>query len=351
MRKYALLIFAAIILCIISAGCISEQTDIQNTEQLTLPSTFVQNEKISYPIVDSHLHYYSFTENSDGFENLIRRMDSSGVEKAVLFGTGVVKLWSEYDEEQPMYYMDSDSDAYYFTATDYMMLEELEDQPDSVKNRILPFICGINPTDKASASYLEKVLELYPNTVAGIGEILLKHDDLTSFTLGEQPRADSEAMYLVYELAAKYNLPVLIHENIAHSNSKDYDNLHEMENALKDNRDTTFIWAHVGISRRVTVDNLDITADRLLSENKNLYFDLSWIVFEDYINVNQDSLNKWAKLIEKYPDRFMIGTDLVGEFAGYRNTITRYHTLISLLSEDTAKKVCAENILSLVKTY
>lgn len=347
------LFIALLIISVLSAGCIQAEAASEPNLIVAYPASggFVQNAAIPYPIVDSHLHYYTFIARTDGFEELISQMDAAGVERAVLFGTGVVKLWDEYDETQPTYYMDTQSDVYYFSATDYMFLEELEDQPADVKERIIPFVCGINPTDKTSAEYLRKVIELYPETVQGIGEILLKHDDLTGFTLGDLPRADSEAMYAIYDLAAEEGLPVLLHSNIAMSYDKNLTFIKEMQNALAHNRDTKIIWAHVGISRRVDVDNLTGTAATLLAENDNLYFDLSWVVYDDYISKDDASLAEWAALIEKYPDRFMIGTDLIGRFGNYNASISRYGPLVDLLSEDAARKLCSENILSLVRTY
>lgn len=44
-----------------------------------------------YEIVDAHLHYLDFVQNSDGFPALCDAMDLSGVSKAVVFGMGITK--------------------------------------------------------------------------------------------------------------------------------------------------------------------------------------------------------------------------------------------------------------------
>lgn len=62
---------------------------------------------------------------------------------------------------------------------------------------------------------------------------MLRHDDLTAFTYGEPPRADHPALMKVYELAAKYELPVLIHHNISSANIGEPIYLAEMERALE----------------------------------------------------------------------------------------------------------------------
>ena len=83
-----------------------------------------------------------------------------------------------------------------------------------------------------------------------------RHDDLTAFTCGELPQADHPALMKVCRLAAKYRLPVLIHHNISSANRRDPIYMVEMEHALNTHPGTTFIWVHVGMSRRIEVPTL-----------------------------------------------------------------------------------------------
>lgn len=96
------------------------------------------------------------------------------------------------------------------------------------------------------------------------------------------------------------------------------------------------------------ISNLVEIADRMLRENKNLYYDISWVVFDDYINKDESSLDQWAALIGQYPDRFLIGSDKVGHWSNYSDEITKYYTLLDKLSDDTIQKVCTDNILELI---
>lgn len=68
----------------------------------------------------------------------------------------------------------------------------------------------------------------------------------------------------------------------------------------------------------------------------------------DYIALE---LEQWAELIEKYPDRFMIGSDKVGHWETYPEEITKYYTLLDSLQEETVKKICYENILKPINVY
>jgi hypothetical protein len=46
-----------------------------------------------YEIIDSHLHFLDFTQDSDGLSSLVKAMDAAGVSESVLFGMPMVKKW------------------------------------------------------------------------------------------------------------------------------------------------------------------------------------------------------------------------------------------------------------------
>lgn len=169
-------------------------------------------------IVDGHLHYLDFTQKSDGFEKLVKKMDEAGVQSAVIFGMAMAKQWDSNTVTAPSYYLSNDSRCYYYSATDYLLLESLQKQPKEIRNRFYPFVCGINPNDKYAVDQIRTILEMYPDQIYGIGELMSRHDDLTALTYGEPPRADHPALLAIFDLAAEYNLPVLIHHNISGSN-------------------------------------------------------------------------------------------------------------------------------------
>jgi hypothetical protein len=87
----------------------------------------------------------------------------------------------------------------------------------------------------------------------------------------------------------------------------------------------------------------------MLSENSNLFYDISWIVYDDYIAKDAESLQICAALIEKFPDRFILGSDKVGHWDTYPSEIQKYKPLLNLLSDRTAKMLCSENIMHLIK--
>jgi len=298
-----------------------------------------------YSIVDTHLHYLNFIQETEGLEALVQKMDESGVSHVVLFGMPMAKQWDEYSPNMPTYYHSNDARAYYFSATDYIMMEHFNNQPEEIRKRFFPFVSGINPNDKFAANQIRQLLELYPGQIYGIGELMSRHDDLTWMTYGEAPRANHPALLKVYDLAAEYGLPVILHHNIAPVNNPEPVYMGELQSALEHNREANIILAHVGISRRINIPDLLERAREMLAKNENLYYDLSWIVFEEYV---LEDLNGWAGLIREYPDRFMIGSDIVGYWGRYTGEITKFYVLLDLLDEETAQMVASKNILRLM---
>lgn len=311
-----------------------------------------------YDVVDSHLHYVDFLQQTDGYEALAQAMDACGVSQAVIFGMAMAKQWDEDADKAPSYYLSNDSRCYYYSGTDFITIEDLLAQPDAVRARFLPFICGINPNDRFAADHIRQLLRIYPDTFCGIGELMSRHDDLTALTYGEPPHLDHPAFLEIFDLGAEQGLPVLVHHNITAASTPEVLYLDELKNALSHNRDCRIIWAHIGISRRVEVPHLAAIADELLAENENLWIDISWIVYNYYFLEENpdgfqdgDTMDDWAALMEKWPDRFMVGTDKVGHWDTYPDEVTKYYALLDRLAPETAQKLCRDNILGLVKRY
>ena len=82
-----------------------------------------------YAIVDGHLHFLSFVQETDGMAKFIKAMDDTGVRESVVIGMPVVKKWDEGDEQRPTYYLDNDSRTYWYSATDFLVARAVLDLP------------------------------------------------------------------------------------------------------------------------------------------------------------------------------------------------------------------------------
>lgn len=301
-----------------------------------------------YEIVDGHVHFLNFVQETAGMDAFLKAMDDTGVAESVVLGLPFVKKWDEADARRPTYYLDNDSRTYWYSATDFLVARAVLDLPRDRQARLHPFICGFNSADRNAVDHVERMLALYPNFWQGIGEVFLRHDDLTALTYGDAPRANSSAFGRLLDLAAGRDLPVLVHSNIGPAWLEQPDYLGEIESAISTHPKTRIIWAHAGISRRIVIPNHTDILRRMLGEYPNLTVDLSWVIFEQEIAPGGVLDRKWVNLIEEYPARFVIGSDASAFFDQYKRTLQRYYLLLDALKPETARKVARDNFLALL---
>ena len=303
--------------------------------------------------VDAHLHYVDFMQQSDGSEAMLAAMDEAGVEDAWLFGLPVVKKWQQDAPRRPRYYLGDEAPLYYYSATDDIVAGAVRDLPEDQRRRLAPFISGFNPTDMNAARHVEALIERYPGLWRGIGEVITRHDDLTALTAGETARANHPALMKVYRLAGRHDLPVLLHSNLTSLREETPIYLGELEDALRSNPDTRFVLAHAGTSggvekRQAPLATLNEIIRALLERYDNLYVDLSWSVREHYLIKDGEPRAAWVALIEDHPDRFVLGSDVVGHFDSIGAILDEYRPLLDALPKPVADKLRAENARALL---
>ncbi|MDX2319490.1 MAG: amidohydrolase family protein [Moritella sp.] len=298
---------------------------------------------------DAEIHFVDYFQRTNGVSALIEVMDKSNINHAFLMGMPVKKKWSSFDEAEPDFVFGDDSPVYYYSYTDSILVNHLS--KSKYQNRLHPFITGFNPTDLFAAEHIEELLRSNPGFWKGIGEILTRHDTLSKLTLGEQSRANHPALMKVYKVAAKYNLPVILHSNITSEREKSPLYKSELEEVLVKNRKTKFIWAHGGSSSTLLKSQrLDFLIDEardLLEENDNLYILASWTLL-DIIVKDAKSKEEWLALITDYPERFMIGSDVVGKFKNTGKLLSKWDEVLDLLPKDIANKMAEKNMLSMI---
>ncbi|HTP08660.1 MAG TPA: amidohydrolase family protein [Anaerolineae bacterium] len=294
-----------------------------------------------YRMIDAHLHVINFVQETPGGPALIEAMDRANIDKCVIFGLPVSKLWAEYDREPPDYYLANDSPCYYYGYTDVTVAEMVRALPTDQQARLYPLMCGFNPVDRYAIRHVERLYAQYPDIWSGIGEMLLRHDDLTAFTYGENARMNHRALYPIYEFAGQYDLPVLVHQNVTSVTKNDHPvYLHELEEAVREFPRTRFIFAHCGMSRRVNVPFYYQMVERLLDQYPNLCVDYSWIVYDVVICPNGQPSPDWLALTERYSDRICLGSDLVTKFERLGPELQRYDVFLDQLSETARANVC-----------
>lgn len=313
---------------------------------LLSPSTFAYSGSYN----DAEVHFVDFFQRTEGIKALITNMDKSNIEHAFLMGLPIVKKWSEYEPQAPKYALGDDSPVYFYSKTDDIVLRAVKQSKHHA--RFYPFITGFNPTDMHAAEQVEQTIKNDPGFWKGIGEILTRHDTLSGLTLDEQARANHPALLKVYKVAAKYNLPVILHSNITSERERKPLYKPELEEALKSSPNTRFIWAHAGSSSTL-LDNqsLSFLIDEvrgLLKEYPNLSILASWSL-RDIMLQSDSSKQTWVKLINQYPDRFMLGSDVVGKFNNIGTILSKWDEILNALPAENAEKIAKTNMLALME--
>ena len=78
-------------------------------------------------VIDAHLHFVDFIQDTDGIRRLLKAMDAGNVRKAVIFGLPVKKKWEAFEKKPPHYYLDDNSPCYYFNQTDEILANQLQE--------------------------------------------------------------------------------------------------------------------------------------------------------------------------------------------------------------------------------
>ncbi|WP_347136823.1 amidohydrolase family protein [Parahaliea mediterranea] len=303
---------------------------------------------------DAHLHAVDFFQQGAPLPQLLEAMDAAGIGDSMVSGMALMKKWQEDEPKRPDTYAGDDAATYWFSATDAYLAEALEALAPAQRARLRPFLCGFNPTDKNADLHLERMVALYPGLWQGIGEVITRHDDLTALTEGETPRANSEAMYRVYAFAGRHGLPVLLHSNITSKRERNPLYVGELEDALAKYRAVNVIWAHAGTSKTLhrfqgKMDFLLPELSRLLAAHDNLYVDLSWTVLRPYLLDDDDRPDPdWVALVERYPERFVIGSDALGKYQKQGEKMRAFEPFLKALPAPVARQVARDNFLGLL---
>ena len=122
--------------------------------------------------------------------------------------------------------------------------------------------------------------------------------------------------------------------------------LFEMEEVLNVFPDLKLIWAHAGVSRRVSAPGHHEMIERMVQRHVNMMVDISWVVWEDVIcDASGQPKQEWVDMCERNSTKIMIGSDQVGQFIGVNGEnwlkpeIIKYWKLFDRLSPEAAHNI------------
>jgi hypothetical protein len=194
----------------------------------------------------------------------------------------------------------------------------------------------------AVRDYLDQLEDgLRAGLFRGIGELQLNRLPGSPNFLCRQP-ADSPLMRRLWEFSVAYQVPLFVHmdgtdEAIA-----------EMERLLASDRRGTWVWLHTGMF-------VEPPALRdLLRRNPNLYLELSnrgsvnHLPHAVTLDADGTLRDEWRALIEEFPDRFLLGTD-VPSMTRYADAIHFWRDIMAQLTPRTATLFASENARRLLR--
>jgi predicted TIM-barrel fold metal-dependent hydrolase len=272
------------------------------------------------PIADAHVHIMAWMD----VRELVRFMDRNGIGWA----GGVGAARSKHAEAGAVL------GSRYILATGMGRWLFLHHALDAAA-----FENPDTPAVKQALAAIED--DLRERGARAIGEIHVNARTTTPETAARfKTRADSPTLKALFALAGKYHRPLNIHAQW------DSDTAREVERLAESNRSARLILAHCGIF--ATPSQIRAVFER----NANVSCDLAYrgsppkhgrsVEFAVYDE--RGILGGWKKLIEDYPDRFVVGSDIPQSWEEYESIVHAIRFgLLANLSPATAEKVAYKN--------
>jgi hypothetical protein len=267
---------------------------------------------------DAHFHLTNYIQEGTDLGDYLKMMDGV-VRRSTVFGLPLQQMWQygNTGDFAPYYYLQTDAPLYYYSFTDAFIAMAYRSLTAEQQARIDPMITGFNPADMYAADHIKRVLLTFPGVFSGIGEFSIHKEFVSAKIAGGVATLTDPALHRILDFAAEAGLVAILHNDIDMPFPKPGQEpyiLLQMKELLVRHPDTTVIWAHVGLGRivRPVKGQLGILERALANpELGHLYFDISWDETAKYITASPETVQAVAALINKYPDRFLFGSDVV----------------------------------------
>lgn len=301
---------------------------------------------------DVHFHLTNYIQQGTNIHDLLNTMGTK-VGRVALFGIPLQQEWSYQNSGDfaPTYYLQSDAPLYYYSFTDAYIAMAYRSLAKEQQARFDPMITGFNPADMYAVDHIRRVLQTFPGVFSGIGEFTIHKEFVSAKVAGETASLQNPALDRILDFAAEAGLVALIHNDMDVPFAKVGSEpvyLSQMKSLLRRHPKTTIIWAHMGMGRVVRpVTQHAAAIEAILKDPQfsHVYFDISWDEVAKYLVATPESIRIAADLINRYPDRFLFGTDEVAPSnqQQYLRVYYQYDPLWKALDKEAIKKVRKEN--------
>ncbi len=307
-----------------------------------------QEPSARYEVNDAHFHLTNYIQEGTDIHDLLKIMGDK-VGRVALFGIPLQQQWSFRNDgdKGPTYYLYSDSPLYYYSFTDAYIAMAYKSLSKEQQARFDPMITGFNPTDMYAVDHIKRALLTFPGVFSGIGEFTVHKEFVSAKVAGGVASLYDPALDRILDFAAEVGLVVIIHNDMDVPFAKEGtppEYLDQMKALITRHPKTTIIWAHTGMGRIVRrVKNHAATLAAMLGDPafSNLYFDISWNEVAKYFVETPQTTAIAADLLNRYPDRFLFGTDEVApkDQQQYLRVYYQYDPLWKLLTAEAREKV------------
>ena len=313
-----------------------------------------------YEFADSHFHLTNYVQEGTDVRDFLRIMGTRAG-RSTLFGIPLQQTWSYANSGNyaPTYYLQTDAPLYYYSFTDAYIAMAYRSLTPEQRARFDPMITGFDPADMYAAAHIRRVLRTFPGVFTGIGEFTIHKEFVSSKVAGEAASLTNPALDSILSFAAQSGLVVLIHNDIDMPFAKQGTEpvyLAQMKDLLRRHRDATIIWAHMGLGRVVSPvrtgasasaternPNFGEIVEGMLKDPtlSHVSFDISWDEVAKYLLATPETTRRAAALINRFPDRFLFGSDVVAprDSAQYFALFEMYKPLWAALTPEASAKV------------
>jgi len=312
-----------------------------------------------YLFHDSHFHLTNYVQQGTDIRRYLEIMGDK-VGRSTLFGIPLQQTWSYENsgDYAPTYYLQSDAPLYYYSFTDAFIANAYKSLTPEQQQRLDPMITGFNPADMYAADHIRRVLETYPGVFTGIGEFTIHKEFVSSKVAGDTASLTDPALDRVLDFAGEVGLVVILHSDIDMPFAKTGAEpvyLTQMKDLLRRHPKTTIIWAHTGLGRVVhpAGQATEGTTERhpghlgiveaIIKDPQmsHVYFDISWDEVAKYAVATPELVKLAASQFNRYPDRFLFGTDNVApsDQATHLKVFNMWDPVWALLTPQTSLQI------------
>ena len=314
----------------------SESSQIATTTtQTSVSETTAADVKFDGRYIDVHTH---ISPSGMTVEQIIANMDAEGIDKMV-----IMSVPAGLNDTQEQYGIPAAAEQYpnrfisLYGGEAITMLEAAATSGHYTQ-----------ADEKKFTSLLEK--EMGSGKYRGIGEIGLRHfiPEKESDAIDLTIPGDHPWMFIMSDIAAKYNVPIDVHMEAS------AETIRGLESLLAYNINTIIIWDHAGWA------NTELPTPQLIGQlmekYPNLYSSIKIRKDKDtplsvsIFNSDKQITPEWMSLFKAYPDRFMIGSDIKAGIREDEFTYVKDHLkLLSQLPSDILKQIERENAIRIFK--